>query len=59
MTTQDKLTLSTSHPLYPNPPEEEHGWMMIDMEKGNLIVLLSKNKEHLFGKGISNKKPPN
>lgn len=49
------LTLSTCHPFDTNPPQEEHGGMVIDMEKGNLTVLLAQDKENLssFNKLVS------
>ncbi len=41
------LTLSASHPLYTDPPQEKHGGMVIDVQESDLLVLLSQNKEYL------------
>ena len=41
------LTLPTSNPLDSNPPEEEHGGMVVNMEKSHLAVLLAKDEEDL------------
>ena len=45
-----ELTLTTSNPLDPNPPEEEHGGMVIDVEERDLVVLLAKDEENLRGR---------
>ncbi len=41
------LTLSASHPLDTDPPQEKHGCMVIDVQESDLLVLLSQNKEYL------------
>ena len=41
------LTLSSSDPFDPNPPEKEHGGMVINMEESYLFVLLAKDEKHL------------
>ena len=41
------LTLSTSNPLDSDPPQKEHGGMVVDMQERHLAVLLTKNEENL------------
>lgn len=41
-----KLTLSTCNPLNTNPPQSEHGEMVIDMKKTNLVEFLPQDEEH-------------
>lgn len=41
------LTLPSRNILDPCPPVENHGAVMIHMQKGQLIVLLPQNEEHL------------
>ena len=43
----DSLTLAPGYPLDTNPPQEEHGRMMIYMKEGHLTILLTHDKEHL------------
>ena len=40
------LTASSGKPLGPNPPEEHHGAVMVDMEERDLTVLLPQDEEH-------------
>ena len=40
------LTASSCIPLHSDPPERHHGTVMVDMQEGDLIVLLSQNEEH-------------
>lgn len=42
------LTLPSRNILDPGPPVENHGAVMIHMQKGQLIVLLPQNEEHLM-----------
>ena len=41
------LTLSTSKILHPGPPVEDHGAVVIDMEEGQLVVLLPQDEKYL------------
>jgi hypothetical protein len=41
------LTLSTSKILHPGPPVEDHGAVVIDVEEGQLVVLLPQDEEDL------------
>ena len=40
-----KLTLSTGDPLDANPPDREHGGVVVDVEERDLVVLLAQNEE--------------
>lgn len=40
------LTCTSSIPLHSDPPEEDHGAVMVDMKEGDLVVLLPQNEEH-------------
>lgn len=40
------LTLSTRDPLDTNPPEDEHGTVMVDVEEADLVELLPQYKKH-------------
>lgn len=35
----------TGHPFHANPPQREHGRMVVDMEKGQLVFLLAQYEE--------------
>ena len=41
------LTLSTSNILHPGPPVEDHGAVVIDVQEGQLVVLLPQDEEDL------------
>lgn len=49
------LTLSTGDPFDANPPEDEHGAVVIDMEEADLVELLPHDEKdcvqelHSFG----------
>lgn len=40
------LTLTTRYPVQNTPPDVKHRGVVIDMKKGDLIGLFSKNKEN-------------
>ena len=40
-----QLTGSSRCPPAVHPPEDTHGWVMVDMEEGDLIVLLAHDEE--------------
>lgn len=42
---RDLLTLSSRHPLDADPPEREHGAVVVDVQEGHLVELLPQNKE--------------
>lgn len=42
----EPLTLSSCHPLDADPPEREHGAVVVDVQEGNLVELLPQNEEH-------------
>lgn len=42
-----RLTLASSQILDPCPPVEDHGAMVIDMQEGQLTVLLPQDEEKL------------
>lgn len=39
------LTHSSCKPLDCNPPYEEHGGMVVDMQEGDLVVLFTQDEE--------------
>lgn len=41
------LTLATSHKFHPSPPVEDHGGVMVDVEEGQLTVLLPQDEKYL------------
>ena len=43
-----QLTLPSCYPFDSNPPEKEHGGMVVDMKEGHLVVLLAHYKENLW-----------
>lgn len=49
------LTLSTGDPFDANPPEDEHGAVMVDVEEADLVELLPQDEKdcvqklHSFG----------
>ena len=44
--TPQVLTLSSRDPLDSDPPEDEHGAVMVDMEEADLVDLLPQDEEH-------------
>lgn len=40
------LTLSSCHPLDANPPEREHGAMMVDVQEGDLVKFFPQDEKH-------------
>lgn len=44
-TTSCSLTLSTGYEFNPQPPVDDHGAVMVDVKKGDLVVLLSQDEE--------------
>lgn len=40
------LTLAACHPLDSDPPQCEHGAVMVHMKEGDLVVLLPQDEEH-------------
>lgn len=41
------LTGTSCNKAYTNPPEKDHGGMVIHVQEGNLIVFLSQDEENL------------
>lgn len=37
---------STGHPLYSDPPQDEHSAVMVDVQERQLLVFLTQNEEH-------------
>lgn len=46
MTISKILTLSTCNPLDANPPQSEHGAVVINVQKGDMVELLTKDEKH-------------
>lgn len=44
------LTLATRNPLDADPPQDEHGAVMIDVQEADLIKLLPHDEEHCVQK---------
>lgn len=40
------LTLPSRDPFDANPPEDEHGAVMVDMEEADLVELLPQDEKH-------------
>lgn len=40
------LTLSSCHPFDTDPPEREHGAMVVDVQEGNLTEFLPQDEKH-------------
>lgn len=40
-----KKGVATGNPVHDKPPDVEHGGMMVDVQKCDLVIVLSKNKE--------------
>lgn len=43
------LTRTPGHPLHTDPPEEEHGGVVVDVEEGQLVGLLAYDEEKRVG----------
>lgn len=41
----EELTVSTRHPVHDEPPDVEHGGVMVDMQEGDLVVVLPQDEE--------------
>lgn len=39
------LTMATGYPVHNEPPDIQHGSVMVDVKKGDLMVVLSENEE--------------
>lgn len=39
------LTRSTWHPFHSDPPQDEHGAVMVDVQECQLLVLLAQDEE--------------
>lgn len=40
------LTLSSCHPFDADPPEREHGAVVVNVQESNLVEFFSQDKEH-------------
>lgn len=40
------LTLSSGYPFDPDPPQREHGGMVVDVQEGDLVAFLPSYEEH-------------
>ena len=40
------LTLSSGDPLHADPPQDEHGAVVVDVEEADLVELLPQDEEH-------------
>lgn len=40
------LTLSTGDPFDANPPQSEHGAVVIDMQEADMVELLTQDEKH-------------
>lgn len=41
----EELTVATRHPVHDEPPDVEHGGVMVDVQEGDLVVVLPQNEE--------------
>ncbi len=37
--------MATRHPVHDEPPDVEHGEVMVDVQEGDLVVVLPQNEE--------------
>lgn len=40
-----KVGVATRHPVHDEPPDVEHGEVMVDVQEGDLVVVLPQNEE--------------
>lgn len=39
------LTVSTGHPVHDEPPDVQHGGMVVDVQEGDLVVVFAQDEE--------------